>query len=266
MVVQIVEKKGRKGNLYPAIKNERTGGYSYQPTGRNTPISFDPSRHRLEFKTPAFAKSVSEVLIAAEDDSQCDNEENFPKRTKTTKSVQTKAANKRMRLESDEDDHVRDSPSDDEPETTKRAKASKPIKAVAKPSKKAAKAVTDDSVTEKEDKRMQRSKRTKTTKNSYKEDDESNADHDESDFEQEQRPRKKKVKTGPATKNTTKHTQAKKKRKKSTNDDDTVNTADESDIESPVARSSAKKAVYDPFVTASWEEGGDWRSEGAIDY
>ena len=260
---KIVEKKDRKGILYPAIKNDRTGCYSYQPTGRKAPICFDPSRHRLEFETTSFAKSVNKVLIAEEGGSESDKEENLPNRKRTTNSVHNEAANKHLRLESDEDDDERNSPeSDDEPETTERAKSSKPTKAVAKPTKKAAKATTEDSVTEKEYKRMKRPKRNQTTKNSYKEEDESNADHDESDFEEEQRSRKKKSKTVPATTKS----QVKKKRKKPTNDDDTVNTTDDSDMESQVARPSAKKSVYDPFVTASWEEGGDWRSEGAIDY
>ena len=50
-------------------------------------------------------------------------------------------------------------------------------------------------------------------------------------------------------------------------DNDTNSTASNSIDESPKARTPLpRKVVFDPFAKAAWEEGGDWRSSGAIDY
>lgn len=219
--VQIVEKKDSKVHL--AIKDERTGAYSYKE--RKSHVAFDPSRHRLEFKS-----NVS---------SNAQNDEEPGHQGSDTDQVEISVP------------------------STKRAKLKDETNVIRKRKEQ----VRDDkeSLREIEQSTNKRSKRTTTTtKRSYKDNNESSEDEDKEESDFEQAPKNKKVKQV-AIKKLPSQQVSKKRKHDTARHDDIPSTGPESDEESP-HRSASKKAAYDPFATAAWEEGGDWRSAGAIDY
>jgi len=215
IVAFIVEKKDSKVHL--AIKDERTGAYSYKE--RKSHIAFDPSRHRLEFKSNVSSNAQNDEEPGHQD-SDTDQVEISVPSTKRAKLKNEKFFIRKRK------EQVRDD---------------------------------KESLREIEQSTNKRSKRTTTTtKRSYKENNESSEDEDKEESDFEQAPKNKRVKL-PSQ-------QVSKKRKHETaRHDDIASTGPESDDESP-HRSASKKGAYDPFATAAWEEGGDWRSAGAIDY
>jgi len=62
-------RKEKNGVLYKATEDPDTGGISFLPKTRKTPISFDGRRHKLVEKTPeeiSAAKSEQDFLLAAD--------------------------------------------------------------------------------------------------------------------------------------------------------------------------------------------------------
>jgi len=122
VVIYIQEKKSKSGKLFRAHVDSKTGGVTFVPANRKTPIAYDRHRHLLIEKTPEGDEVEVELDTEADKENieiHSSNAENvvptnrreekmIPNTTsvkiKCTDKRQRRAANKKCYAESDHDD------------------------------------------------------------------------------------------------------------------------------------------------------------------
>eukprot|EP00545_Synedropsis_sp_CCMP1620_P003183 CAMPEP_0119003950 /NCGR_PEP_ID=MMETSP1176-20130426/858_1 /TAXON_ID=265551 /ORGANISM="Synedropsis recta cf, Strain CCMP1620" /LENGTH=266 /DNA_ID=CAMNT_0006955601 /DNA_START=162 /DNA_END=962 /DNA_ORIENTATION=- len=100
VAIYIQEKKSKAGKLHRAKVDNKTGGISFTPGNRKTPISYDRHRHTLIEKTP----DGEEVEVELDTESEKENLKHCDSSDSEMEAITSKKTNKIVRPAAHDDD------------------------------------------------------------------------------------------------------------------------------------------------------------------